>query len=696
MGDLGQQLLSAASSGDLLALQACLEAGAGPSARSALLTAPLHAAALNGHAGCVTALLAAGADANARTGDSYTPLHRAACHGCTACVVALLAAGASPSAGDRSLFTPVHLAAFYDQPPVLRQLLAADSAAALLRNRVGHTPLQLALKKACINAARCLLQLASQQPTDELLAAIEMMPRWWAVWAVTAPPLYTLVAASQPLTPAQWERVPTPCPGLGTALPAVLERSASEAALLSLQQLRPGQAPPPALQPRLAAQAQPLQPTGRPVGGFQRSSRSRTSRQVAPQASARVPHSGYHFDGTPRRFFEGWYFRVTLPGDGASFALIYSIEDPAGGGRCAGVGAQVMGPDDGYLLQYSPQVQQFWADRSDLALGAMFRPRGSGTSSSTPPAGLKRLLPAAQFDAGVEEGFQASTTWHQGSIVRQEEGAGGDLPSTVDSCRWAFSVKPVVGWGDVGAPQKATAGWLAALPVFEPHWQVVMAHGLASGWIEWGGQRYEFTDAPHYVEKNWGGGFPRRWCWVQCNSFAGEAGTSVTAVGALRGLLGVPGVEENVGMIGIHHRGKFYEFLPNIGAITWDVDPWGRWRITARNGEHEAVVEATCEFPGTPLRAPTIDQGLTPFCRDSFCGQARIRVWRAGQTAGPPLVDCTSDGRSAAVEVGGGPWFSRWEQEAEMAAPVKALLNLPLDVEALAGWLPGPLRPPGL
>lgn len=57
-------------------------------------------------------------------------------------------------------------------------------------------------------------------------------------------------------------------------------------------------------------------------------------------------------------------------------------------------------------------------------------------------------------------------------------------------------------------------------------------------------------------EKNWGGGFPRRWCWVQCNTFEGEPGTSVTAVGALRGLLGVPGVEENVGMIGIHHRGR--------------------------------------------------------------------------------------------------------------------------------------------
>lgn len=94
----------------------------------------------------------------------------------------------------------------------------------------------------------------------------------------------------------------------------------------------------------------------------------------------------------------------------------------------------------------------------------------------------------------------------------------------------------------------------------------------------------------------------------------------MTAVGALRGLLGVPGVEENVGMVGIHHRGQFYEFLPNNGSIAWDVDPWGRWRITARTALYEAAVEAVCDAPGTPLRAPTIDEGLTPFCRDSFCG----------------------------------------------------------------------------
>ena len=59
-----------------------------------------------------------------------------------------------------------------------------------------------------------------------------------------------------------------------------------------------------------------------------------------------------------------------------------------------------------------------------------------------------------------------------GRIVRADEGLGGGLKSTVQSAKWAFSVSPVLGWGDEGAKQKATAGWLAALPVFEPHWQV--------------------------------------------------------------------------------------------------------------------------------------------------------------------------------------------------------------------------------
>jgi len=129
-----------------------------------------------------------------------------------------------------------------------------------------------------------------------------------------------------------------------------------------------------------------------------------------------TPHSGYHFDSTGRRFFEGWYFKVrvkcacrtrrakykakvtcasleckrvwllhasfsqsakfiekpcslqvTLPGEGNAFALIYSIEDPAGGSPNGGVGAQVrrscmrqptavatLSPPKKDLVQHSP------------------------------------------------------------------------------------------------------------------------------------------------------------------------------------------------------------------------------------------------------------------------------------------------------------------------------------------------------
>lgn len=66
-----------------------------------------------------------------------------------------------------------------------------------------------------------------------------------------------------------------------------------------------------------------------------------------------------------------------------------------------------------------------------------------------------------------------------------------------------------------------------------------MAHGLATGWFKWGEKVYRFTDAPTYAEKNWGGGFPSKWHWVQCNSFDNEPGLSLTAVGARRGLMGV-------------------------------------------------------------------------------------------------------------------------------------------------------------
>lgn len=60
-----------------------------------------------------------------------------------------------------------------------------------------------------------------------------------------------------------------------------------------------------------------------------------------------------------------------------------------------------------------------------------------------------------------------------------------------------------------------------------------------------------------------------------------------------------------------------------VCLLQWEVDPWGRWRVYAKNGQYEALVEASCSSPGTPLRAPTADSGLDLFCRDSFYGKVR-------------------------------------------------------------------------
>lgn len=60
--------------------------------------------------------------------------------------------------------------------------------------------------------------------------------------------------------------------------------------------------------------------------------------------------------------------------------------------------------------------------------------------------------------------------------------------------------------------------------------------------------------------------------------------------------------------------------------VSWEVAPWGSWRIFARSDAYEALVEATCAPPGTPLRAPTASDGLAPFCRDSFHGQAGLML----------------------------------------------------------------------
>ncbi|KAM7490423.1 hypothetical protein LguiA_033344 [Lonicera macranthoides] len=274
----------------------------------------------------------------------------------------------------------------------------------------------------------------------------------------------------------------------------------------------------------------------------------------------RTPHSGYHFDGSTRKFFEGWYFKVSIPEKRQSFCFMYSVENPAftkkpsgfellqHGDRSTGVGAQILGPDDKYICQYTEESHNFWGSRHELMLGNTF----VSHKGKRPP---NKEVPPQEFDQTVLEGFQVTPLWHQGSIT---DDGRTDYVEIVKTARWKYSTRPIYGWGNVGSKQKATAGWLAAFPVFEPHWQICMAGGLSTGWIEWDGERYEFQDAPSYSEKNWGGAFPRKWFWVQCNVFEGASGeVALTAAGGRRQLPGPSEIFENAAMESISILGSF-------------------------------------------------------------------------------------------------------------------------------------------
>lgn len=354
-----------------------------------------------------------------------------------------------------------------------------------------------------------------------------------------------------------------------------------------------------------------------------------------------TPHSGYHWDGSNQRFFEGWYYRVTLPEAGETFAYMYSIDDPQGGQPTSGGAAQILGPHDTYLCRTFPDTQKFWAWRQTLGLGHWRQ-----TKRPTQP----QYLPPDTFESNIVEGYQATATWHQGKLYD---------PGTGQSCLWQYEIQPGYGWGDREGLQQPTAGWMSFLPIFEPGWQILMAHGWATGWIQWNGDRYHFNNAPAYSEKNWGRAFPEKWFWIQCNSFDGEPDLTLTSGGGRRKVLWW---DESVAMVGIHYGGKFYEFVPWSAEIEWEIAPWGFWRLRSRNQHYAVELTATTDAVGKQLRAPT-NNGLIPFCRDTMYGKVTLTLFQRRGDRNRIILEATSS--QAGVEIGGSPWNQVWRSRSE-------------------------------
>ncbi|HIK44807.1 MAG TPA: tocopherol cyclase family protein [Leptolyngbyaceae cyanobacterium M65_K2018_010] len=360
---------------------------------------------------------------------------------------------------------------------------------------------------------------------------------------------------------------------------------------------------------------------------------------ATPLHPLQTPHSGYHWHGRADRFFEGWYFRLTLPQPGHSFAFMYSIEDPIGGQPHSGGAAQILGPQDRYFCRTFPDPHLFWAWREGLGLGH-WRHRRQDLAP--------QFLWPREFSHRGTEGYQVTPTWHQGHLQD---------PSNGETVTWQYATNPIYGWGRPGQPQQSTAGWLSQWQIFEPGWQVLMAHGLATGWVEWQGQRYEFAKAPAYSEKNWGGAFPQKWFWLHCNAFAEFTDLALTAGGGRRRVLTWM---EEVGMVGVHFQGQFYEFVPWNAALSWHIEPWGYWFVQAERPDYVVELLGTTPGPYTAVRTPT-HQGLQFSCYDTTQGQIQLKLWRRQKHTLSLVVAATS--HQGGLEVGGGPWSQSWIQE---------------------------------
>jgi len=349
-----------------------------------------------------------------------------------------------------------------------------------------------------------------------------------------------------------------------------------------------------------------------------------------------VPHGGYHWDGTDRRFFEGWYYRVSIPELGQGFAFMYSIEDPIGGQEHSGGVAQILGPGDQHQWRSYPQVHGFWASSDRLALGHW------GKLKDPDQFQQPSYLDPNRFFHTVSSGYQATEHLNQGVFTD---------PVVGQEARWLYRIDPVYTYG---IPPRPTMGPFSYLPVFEPGWQILMAHGLATGWVEWNGQRYSFERAPAYSEKNWGGAFPSKWFWLNCNDFAGFTDLALTCAGARRGVLWW---QDEVAMISLHWQGHFLEWMPENSQVRWQVDPWGSWQVEGERGDYFVRVWGSTDRAGCPLLAPTLG-GMQFTCRDTLLGRIQLELWRKqGQLR---ILEFETQSRSGGLETGGGPWAETW------------------------------------
>ena len=345
------------------------------------------------------------------------------------------------------------------------------------------------------------------------------------------------------------------------------------------------------------------------------------------------PHAGsFYAIRRPRHtFFEGWYLRLILPNSNNSYAFMFSIEAP-------GLGTvQLLTPDDALHKHEIPARNgRFFGDRHKFEIGHW--------AYANAAAGKARYLDG-EFDEFVMQGYQLSAS-----------STHGRFKCDTGLVQWGFDYDQLLAWGDRGTTRH-TGTWLTEIPIFEPGYQVLMAHGVVKeGYILCDGERVDVAGGVMYAEKTWGRAFPERWWWLQSNGFWDVRDLSVLALGARRIVLGR---SESVGIVAVHFAGKLYEFANwNTEVFEWNVARWGNWHVKARskNG-YQVTIQARTEETHVDVLGPS-SMGMAFNVRDCTRGVMAVVL---KDPAGVVMLDARCD--NAQVEVGG-EWERDWIERA--------------------------------
>lgn len=304
------------------------------------------------------------------------------------------------------------------------------------------------------------------------------------------------------------------------------------------------------------------------------------------------PYNTYRWDGKAALWNEWWYYKVVMPESRKAYYFVYGVVNP---------GDQSLSTRESQESKVSRTFVGFGDFQKKLV--------------------LEERRPVSDFQASrvvtsVKAGdLGLATDRHlSGQIFDKGTAVAWDLSMDLD---WKFNA---MGWG-------MYFDFLSNI-----YWYPAQASAVMNGWIEMVSagvsERVEVKNAPAYQDRNWGQGFPKWWTWLVSNHFPKSPGTVLAAGGGRPKVFNRRELFNGV-VIGLRHEGHEYTFRPTDGdKVRMDID-FGKWEVSAENGNGEKIQISAyapqSDFMDLPFMTP---EGKLFHDYEALLGHMNVKLYR--------------------------------------------------------------------